>query len=55
MRRLRAGLIALIVLALTACGEADSGAESMEFADASMAEPAMAMATSAPMAACVRC
>ena len=50
MRRLRAGLVTLIVLALMACGEADSSAESLEFNDSSMAEPAMAMATSAPMA-----
>ena len=33
MRRLRAGLVTLIVLALMACGEADSSAESLEFAD----------------------
>ena len=50
MRRLRAGFVILIVLALTACGEAESSAESLEFNDASMVEPAMAMATSAPRA-----
>ena len=44
MRRLRAGLVTLIVLALTACGEAESSATSLEFNDASMPESAMAMA-----------
>ena len=47
MRRLRAGFVILIVLALTACGDAATGADSLEFNDASMVDPAMAMATQA--------
>lgn len=44
MQRFRAAFIVLIVFALMACGEAESGAESFETSDVQMAEPAMAMA-----------
>ncbi|MCY4113476.1 MAG: DUF4349 domain-containing protein [Chloroflexi bacterium] len=44
MQRFRAAFIVLIVFALTACGEAESSAESLDFDDRAMAEPAMAMA-----------
>ncbi len=50
MRRLRAGFVILIVLALTACGEAESGADSFETSDAQMAQPAaMAAVTATPV------
>ncbi len=45
MHRFRAAFIVLIVLALTACGEAESSAESLDFGDRPMAAPAVAMAT----------
>ena len=44
MHRFRAAFIVLIVFALTACGEAESSAESLDFDDRAMAEPSMAMA-----------
>ncbi|MCY3912412.1 MAG: DUF4349 domain-containing protein [Chloroflexi bacterium] len=44
MQRFRAAFIVLVVVALMACGEDESSAESLDFDERAMAEPAMAMA-----------
>ena len=54
MQRCRTAFIVLIILALTACGEDESSAESMAFDDRAMAAPAMAMATESQEAMFVR-
>ena len=54
MHQFRAAFIVLIVVALMACGDAESSAESLDFDDRAMAEPAMAMAQESEAARVVR-
>ncbi|MDE2990621.1 MAG: DUF4349 domain-containing protein [Chloroflexota bacterium] len=54
MHQFRAAFIVLIVFALMACGDAESSAESLDFDDRAMAEPAMAMAQESEAARVVR-